>query len=69
MDQANLGERVDHRIDRGGVGLGRGLVGGIADVADSVAGGLCIITIIQSVPIVLAIGLLCGCCICPCCYF
>ena len=69
VDQADLGEFVDHRIDLGGVGLGRGLVGGVADVADSVTSRACIIPVMQAMPLALAIGFFSGCCICHCLYF
>ena len=59
MDDSDLSKLVDHRVHLGGVLFGLGLVGGVADVADSVSCRPCLIPVMQSVPFALAIGLFC----------
>ena len=59
VDQADLCELVNHRVDLGSVLLCCRLVGGVAQVANRIPCCFCIIPVMQSVPFVLAIGFLC----------
>ena len=59
MDEADLRELVNHRVDLGCVLLCGSLVGGVAQITNRIPCCFCIIPVMQSVPFVLAIGLLC----------
>ena len=60
VDNADLREFVDHSVHLRSTLLGSFLVSGVAEVADRVPRSLCIIVVMQSVPLVLARSPLCG---------
>ena len=69
VDDTDLGELVDHCVNLRGVCLCRCLVGCVSQRTDCVPCRLCIILIMQSAPLALAIALVCWSVVCHCSYF